>query len=57
MQMPVKPAPFFSTVAARSHVVGAASALKLEFIAHQYVHVRVPVQTMIVETVSDLVIV
>ena len=57
MQMPVKQAPFFSTVAARSHVVDDASALKPKFVAHPYVHVRVPVQTMIVETVSDLVIV
>jgi len=53
--MPVRPAPFFSTMAARSHVVGAASAFKPEFVAHQYV--RVPVKTIMVETMSDLVIV
>ena len=50
-----RPAPFFSTVATRSHVVGAASAVKPEFVAHQYV--RLPVQTMMVEMMSDLVVV
>ena len=37
--------------------MGLASALKPEFVAHQYMHVRVPVRTMMVETMSDLVIV
>ena len=55
MQTSGKPVPFFTNVAARSHVVGAASALKPEFVAHQYV--RVPVRTMMEETMSDLVIV
>ena len=31
-ETPVKPAPFSSTVAARKHVEGTASAVKLEFI-------------------------
>ena len=50
-EMPVKPAPFSSTVAARKHVAGTASAIKPEFVALLYVHVRVLVKTM-VETMS-----
>ena len=52
-ETPVKPAPFSSTVAARKHVEGTASAVKPEFVALLYVHVRVLVQTMMVETMSD----
>ena len=55
--MPVKPAPFSSTMAARKHVEGTASAVKPEFFALLYVHVRVLVQTMMMETMSDPVIV
>ena len=54
-EMPVMPAPFSSTVAARKHVEGTASAVKLEFVELLYVHVRVLVQTMMVETMSDRV--
>ena len=56
-ETPVKPAPFFSTVAARKHVEGTASAVKPEFVELLYVHVRVLVQTMMVEMMSDPVIV
>ena len=42
-------------MAIKSHVVGAA--LKTKFVAHQYVYVRVHVLTMMVERMSDLVIV
>jgi hypothetical protein len=43
-------------VAARKHVEGTASAVKPEFVALLCVHVRVLVQTMMVETISDTVI-
>ena len=40
-ETPVKPAPFFSTVAAKKHVEGTASAVKPKFVELLYVHVRV----------------
>ena len=55
LETPVKPAPFSSTVAARKHVVGTQSAVMLEFVALLYVHVSVLVQTMMVETMSDVI--
>ena len=42
---------------ARKHVEGTASAVKPELVALLYVHVRMLVQTMMVETISDPVIV
>ena len=56
-ETPVKPAPFSSTAAARQHVEGTVSAVKPEFVALLYVHVRVLVQTMMVKTMRDPVIV
>ena len=45
LQTPVKHVRFSSIADARNLVQGAASALKLEFIALQYVHVKVLAQT------------
>ena len=44
-------------MAARQHVEGTVSAVKPEFVALLYVHVRVLVQTMMVKTMRDPVIV
>jgi len=52
-ETPVKPTPFSSTVAARQYVEGTVSAVK----SLLYVHVRVLVQTMMVETMRESLIV